>query len=135
MTTAVAPQEYKVPDFQLQDCPKDIALGTDMIQGIRVVRVEGDVDIYTVQWIQILLAKQIDKGHHQMVVDLSRVEYISADGLGMLVGLYSRLTKLNGDLCLVLSDKIVRIFEITNLKNLFKVLPTAAEAAEHLLAN
>ena len=58
----------------------------------------------------------IDAGAHDLLVDLSEVDFIDSTGLGVLIGATKRLQPRGGALAVVCpQEKICRVFQITGL--------------------
>lgn len=97
-----------------------------------VLRVGGEVDVATAPRLREQLIVLVNEQRYQLVVDLSDVDFIDSTGLGVLIGALKRVRSHDGDLHLVCSDpRIVRVFEITGLDQIFSMHETldAAVAA------
>ncbi len=98
---------------------------------IRVVELEGEIDVYTSTQLKQEIADIIAQGAKYIILNLSQVEYLDSTGLGLLIGALKRLRENQGNLFIVSpSVRIVRVFEITGLYKIFKIYATEAEAAE-----
>ncbi len=94
-----------------------------------VVDVTGEIDVYTAPVLREELASLIDAEHTDLVVDLSQVAFMDSTGLGVLVGALKKVRTLGGDLRLVISqDKILKVFRITALTQVFTIHATIDEA-------
>jgi len=101
---------------------------------IQIVRVQtarvADESIEGVRQGLIAVAEQ----HAEIVLDLSRVEYISSMGLSTLVSLYKRVRAKNGHMILAGLQPAVRtILETTYLLKLFPTAPDRAQAVRDLM--
>lgn len=84
--------------------------------------VEGEIDTFTasmlrdqLESIQIIEGKTIE-------LDLSAVSYMDSTGLGIFVAFYKKVTLEKAQFKLVnLSDRLVRLFEITGLSELMDI--------------
>ena len=75
----------------------------------------------------------IDAGHIRIVLDLSRVEYISSRMVGLIVDQHQAANSAKGQLVLCgLSDKIVELLKLTRLNKMFRVEPDLQTAADKL---
>ncbi len=75
---------------------------------------------------------RIDAGQHDLVLDLSRVEFVDSSGLGSIVGTLKYLGQ-RGTLALAgLTQPVQRLFQLTRMERVFQIYPTAADAAEDL---
>lgn len=92
---------------------------------------EGEVDVYTAPLLRQEIMDQVDAGVKNLLVNLSKVEYLDSTGLGILIGGVKRLKEQGGSLRLVgPSARITRIFEITGLNKIFDVYTSEAEALQ-----
>jgi len=63
------------------------------------------------------------------VVDLLGVTFLDSTALGVLVGALKRCREAGGDLRLVIAEpRILKVFEITGLTEVFTITPTIDEA-------
>jgi len=98
---------------------------------IRVLEVEGEVDVYTSTSLKQEISQSVSEGVKYIVLNLSKVEYLDSTGLGLLIGALKRLRENQGNLVIVSpSMRIMRVFEITGLYKIFNIYATTAEAAE-----
>jgi anti-sigma B factor antagonist len=108
----------------------DFSINTEQDEnGVRVISLAGEVDLYTAPEFKQELLRVIGEGATQVVVDFSDTTFIDSTTLGVLVGGVKRLRPNGGQLSLVCSDKnITKIFEITGLDRVFAIHPTREEA-------
>jgi anti-sigma B factor antagonist len=99
--------------------------------GVYVISLTGEVDLYTAPEFKEQLVEIIGNGASTVVVDLTETTFIDSTTLGVLVGGVKRLRPEGGQLVLVCSDRnITKIFEITGLDKVFTIHATLAEAVE-----
>ncbi len=84
-----------------------------------VLRLEGELDIYTVNGFR-QESDKIDPGAAQVVVDLTDVTLLDSSGLGALVSLLNRARAAEGLLGIICPQRhLRRVFEITGLRRAF----------------
>lgn len=94
-----------------------------------VVDVVGDVDVMTAEVLRDVLARTLDGGPVDVVVNLGGVEFVDSTGLGVLVTSLRRTRLVGGDLQLVVDSARLRgLLEITALDNVFTVRETVEKA-------
>ncbi|GAA1658577.1 anti-sigma factor antagonist [Fodinicola feengrottensis] len=100
------------------------------VEGARtIVEVGGEIDVYTAPRLREKLIELVGAGRTQIVVDMERVEFLDSTGLGVLVGARTRVNAQGGSLRLVCTqDRILKIFRITGLENLFPIYASVTEA-------
>jgi len=107
----------------------DLKLGHYSKDGIEVVNVEGEIDIYTAPQLRELLIDLAGKGSYQLVVNLEKVGFLDSTGLGVLVGGLQRVRPHDGSLDLVCTqERILKIFKITGLTKVFGIYQTVDQA-------
>lgn len=94
-----------------------------------VVVVSGEIDVYTAPMLREKLVSLIAKERYHLVVDMAKVSFLDSTGLGVFVGCMKRLRTHDGSLRLVcLESRIVKVFTITGLTQVFPIYDTLAEA-------
>jgi len=107
----------------------DLKLGHYSKDGIEVVTVEGEIDIYTAPRLRELLIDLVGKGSYQLVVNLEKVGFLDSTGLGVLVGGLKRVRPHDGSLDLVCTqERILKIFKITGLTKVFGMYQSVDQA-------
>ena len=107
----------------------DLDISTSTSDAHTVVRVHGEVDVYTAPQLRERLDQEIDAGRHDLVVDLSGVSFMDSTGLGVLVGRLKLIRVNDGSLRLVCAhDRVLKVFVITGLDKVFEIFPTVDEA-------
>lgn len=92
---------------------------------VRIVQLEGEVDIYSSRQFKEALFRGISEGATRVIIDLAKVTFIDSTALGVVV---SGLRAV-GDLDIVCCDEHVRsIFEITKLDRIMHVYRSRDEA-------
>lgn len=66
-----------------------------------------------------------------LVLDFSRVEFLSSSALGLLIRVSKKIYESNGQLRLcAISDSIMQVFRITRLDKIFMILPDCQQALD-----
>jgi len=107
----------------------DLKLGHYAEDGIEVIDIRGEIDMYTAPRLRELLIDLVSKGNYQLVVNLDKVGFLDSTGLGVLVGGLKRVRAHDGSLDLVCTQqRILKIFRITGLTEVFGIYETADQA-------
>ena len=107
----------------------DLKLGHHAQDGIEVIDVQGEIDMYTAPRLRELLIDLVSQGSYQLVVNLDKVGFLDSTGLGVLVGGLKRVRAHDGSLDLVCTQqRILRIFRITGLTEVFGIYQTVDQA-------
>lgn len=89
---------------------------------IKIVEIEGEVDVYTSMELKKELNNLIDNGEKRIVVNLEKVVYMDSSGLGILVAILKRIRSEKGNMKLIkLTPGIKKIFELTRLTKFFEI--------------
>jgi anti-sigma B factor antagonist len=87
-----------------------------------VIAVSGEIDVATAPQLRECLHRVIAQGETTVVLDLLEVTFLDSTALGVLVGALKRCRELGGELHIVVVDpRIMKIFEITGLTNVFTI--------------
>ena len=107
----------------------DLKLGHYAKDGIEVIDVQGEIDMYTAPRLRELLIDLVSKGSYQLVVNLDKVGFLDSTGLGVLVGALRRVRAHDGSLDLICTQqRILKIFRITGLTEVFGIYQTVDQA-------
>ncbi|RJQ52201.1 MAG: anti-sigma factor antagonist [Actinobacteria bacterium] len=107
----------------------DLRIESNTVDGVAVLGLKGEVDVYTAPKLKSSLIDLVDEGSYDIVVDLSDVDFIDSSGLGVLVGGLKRVKSHEGSISLVCSqENILKIFRITGLNKVFPIYSTLEEA-------
>jgi len=107
----------------------DLKLGHHAKDGIEVIEVQGEIDMYTAPRLRELLTGLASQGSYQLVVNLDKVGFLDSTGLGVLVGGLKRVRAHDGSLDLVCTQqRILKILKITGLTEVFGIYETADQA-------
>jgi len=98
----------------------DLSVETRHADGFSIVDVIGDLDVYGAAKLRDAVTELIDTHHHQVVIDLTHVDFVDSTGLGVLVGAFKRIRAREGSLQLVSDqDWLLRLIRITGLADVF----------------
>jgi len=111
----------------------DLSLSTRSQDDFEVIEVSGEIDVYTAPRLREALVELVSKGHHNLIVDVERVEFLDSTGLGVLVGGLKRVRSHDGSLDIVCThDRLLKIFRITGLTKVFGIFDSVdAAVASH----
>jgi anti-sigma B factor antagonist len=119
----------------------DVRIETSLrhVQGIPILDVAGEIDIYTTPEFKEATAGVMEEGQPVVIFNMAQVTYMDSSGFGTLLSATKRLRHVNGTLMLVgCNDAISRMLQITRLNTIFGVYETEASAiaaAEEIVAS
>ena len=106
-------------------------LGIEEVNGARVVRLAGELDLYNASVVRESLLEATDDGApERIVVDLSEVEFMDSTTLGVLIEARTKLANRKGFLLAAPGLETRRALQISGLDRHFSVHDTVDEALE-----
>jgi anti-sigma B factor antagonist len=114
----------------------ELGVSRESVGGATVLAVRGEVDVYSAPELSDNLTQLLDEGTTAIVVDLSDVAFLDSTGLGALIGARSATESAGGTLAIVCTnDRILKLFTITGLDNVFQIYPTTDAAVAGITAS
>jgi anti-sigma B factor antagonist len=110
----------------------DLRIDVEDVAGRPVVRVGGEIDVYTAPRLREHLIRLA--GDQNLIVDLTDVSFLDSTALGVMVGAMKRQRERGGTMSIVTTGtRVRRLFEITGLTKVFTLYDSVQEAtrAEH----
>ncbi len=102
----------------------DLDINVTREAGVPIIKLEGEVDIYTCPQLKETIIRLIDEGNYHIIIDMQNVPYIDSAGLGVLVGARRRVGEHDGSIAMVNPNPSVhKVLEITRLTKIFDVYP------------
>lgn len=103
--------------------------------GVAIVDVTGNLigGVENSEQFHALFKGLLTDGRFRIVVNLEETPWADSQGIGMLIGAYTSVTKVEGELVLACPSQRVRnLLAVTRLNRLFVVRETEAQALEYL---
>ena len=99
--------------------------------GALLFKLRGSLDLATAPTVRAALTEASDKGPHDLIVDLTQLEFLDSTGLGVLIGSHRRAAEHGGSFRLIIGDgPIVRLLNITGLIGVFAVYRSLEDARQ-----
>ena len=99
--------------------------------GVLVFKLRGSLDLATTPTVKAALTEATDSGPHDIIVDLTQLEFLDSTGLGVLIGAHRRDAEHAGSFRLVIGDgPIARLLNITGLISVFAVYKSLEDAQQ-----
>ena len=106
-------------------------ISQEELDGVAVVRFEGNLDTNTAPEAQERLDELVAQGAEKVLVDFSDLDYISSAGLRVLLATAKKLRGGGGNIRLCsLNETVAEVFEISGFSTIFAVFGSEAEALE-----
>jgi anti-sigma B factor antagonist len=98
-----------------------------------VVKITGEINLYSSQHIKEYIETQLNEGKNIFFIELSDVSYIDSSGLGVFLGIHSKIYKSGGGILLCSpSTKVNYVLELTKLRGLLNVFDSLEDAFESI---
>jgi anti-sigma B factor antagonist len=117
---------------RLPDEVGDLALHMTQVGQRTVIAAEGEIDLVTAQRLEDAADAALDRGAHDLWIDLSDVEFIDSTGIHALLQVRSRAGALNRRLAVICPiGPIHRAFGLTGLDDALPLYTSRDEAHRH----
>lgn len=101
----------------------------DTDRDVLILSADGGIDSTNADDFVAELGKLVEVGARKLIVDCSRLGYISSYGIAVLVRLHKKLAEHGGDVKLAaLESRIVRVIALVGLTPIFQIYPTVDDA-------
>lgn len=107
----------------------EVQLQRRIVNGVAVLDVAGELDIYTSPKLKTAIQDLISEGHAKLVVNLLKTTYLDSTALSVLTAALKQARENGGDLAVVYNQpQIAKIFSITGLHEVFPVFHVEGDA-------
>lgn len=101
----------------------------DVDRDVLILCADGGLDAHNAEQFVGELRTLIDSGARKLLVDCTRLQFISSYGIGVLVRLHKRLAERGGHVKLAsVGGRILRLLEISRLSRILEIYPSVDEA-------
>jgi len=106
-----------------------VEIKTRTVDGVVILDIDGEIDLYNAPEIKDTIKAQMDGGHKKIIINLENVSYIDSSGIGALISSLSNLKKIGGGLKIInVYDSVRKVFELTKLTSFFEIYDSEEEA-------
>lgn len=99
------------------------------VGNVAVVTVEGRIDTVNASEFERCMLECMAKGHRDLVVDLSRLDYISSAGLRSVLAVAKKAKSAGGGMaCCSLQGVVKKVFEISGFVSILPVYESLEKA-------
>ena len=94
-----------------------------------VIGITGRLDTTNYSMLEKKLMEMIDNGESRLLINLSKMDYVSSSGLRILLMALKRISVAKGKFALCnLQENIKEIFEISGFTNIFEIYANEEDA-------
>ncbi len=96
----------------------------DTDRDVLILSADGGIDSTNAEELVSELGKLVDAGARKLIVDCSRLGFISSYGIAVLVRLHKKLAERGGDVKLAaLESRVARLIDLVGLERVFQIYP------------
>jgi anti-sigma B factor antagonist len=96
---------------------------------VLVLAADGGLNAETATQLVSQLESLVDVGLRQIIVDCSRLDFISSYGVGVLVRMHNKLAKNGGDVKVAgVKSAVLKVLTLMRMNRLFEVYPDVNQA-------
>lgn len=107
----------------------DITLANETRDGVTIVTVSGDLDIYTAPRFREHLARLRETGATRVALDLDDVCFLDSTCLGIIIGNEKHLRAAGGrSVIICTTERISKVFSVTGVARVFRITADAGAA-------
>jgi len=101
----------------------------DTDRDVLILSADGGIDSYNASELVSELGTLVDAGARKLIVDCSRLGFISSYGIAVLVRLHKKLAERGGDVKLAaLENRVARLIDLVGLERVFQIYPNVDDA-------
>jgi anti-anti-sigma factor len=98
----------------------------------QLFRFTGLLDAFSEPTFQKVLSSKIDEGTKQIILDLSKIDFVDSSGLGALVRLAKQVKDAEGTLQIVANARVTQTVKLVNLQKFLSLQPNVEAALEKI---
>jgi len=99
------------------------------------IKLSGSLVANSLELLRGQIQKLVDKRYVNIVLDMSRVEFVDSSGLGLCITTARELTAISGKLvCFGLNDNVQKLFKMTRADQKIAVLASRMNAFEYMMS-
>jgi anti-anti-sigma factor len=112
---------------------RTVAIEKSLLEGrINLIEISGSLDAHNFEQLEEVFDALFDCGGYDVIVDISRVDYMSSAGVGVLIGAAGRAQANEGTIVVVGPQESVReVFDLLGIGHIFPVVDTREKAFAH----
>ncbi|HEY9798559.1 MAG TPA: STAS domain-containing protein [Leptolyngbyaceae cyanobacterium] len=98
----------------------------------QLFRLTGLLDAFSEATFRKVVSKCIDDGPTNIILDLSKIDFVDSSGLGALVQLVKKAQTAEGTLQIVTNPRVTQTVKLVRLEKFLSLQPSVEEALENV---
>ena len=96
-----------------------------------ILRLDGRLDVASAPILDRKINSLIDENHHHLLLDFSRIDYLSSAGMRVLLSAAKKLSAKKGDLVLFsLADEVFEVIKMAGFDKILRIFSSEKEAIQ-----
>jgi anti-sigma B factor antagonist len=96
---------------------------------IYIIDISGDMDLYNAHRLKDVVARLIEKGVKELVVNLEKVDYLDSSGVGSLIHVYTQVKQRSLQLRIAhVHGSVEKVIRLTKLIDYFPIVDSVKTA-------
>ena len=104
----------------------------DVRDNYQIFRLTGLLDAFSEQPFSKVLGSKIDEGPKNMILDLSKIDFVDSSGLGALVQLAKKAQNASGTLQIITNPRLTQAVKLVRLEKFLALQPSVDVAVENI---
>ncbi|NEO33678.1 MAG: STAS domain-containing protein [Symploca sp. SIO3C6] len=101
-------------------------------ENYQLFRLTGLLDAFSEATFRKVVGKNIDDGPKNIILDLSKIDFVDSSGLGALVQLVKRAQNAEGSLQIVTNPRVTQTVKLVRLEKFLSLQPSVDVAIESI---
>ncbi len=101
-------------------------------ENLQLFRLTGLLDAFSEPTFRKVVSKYIDEGPKDIILDLSKIDFVDSSGLGALVQLVKKAQGEDGTLQIVSNARVTQTVKLVRLEQFLSLQPTVEAALEKI---
>lgn len=107
--------------------------GTRQVESnYQIFRLTGLLDAFSESTLRNVIGKCIEEGPADIILDLSKIDFVDSSGLGALVQLVKKAKTSDGSLQVVTNPRVTQTVKLVRLEKFFSLQDSLAVAEENV---
>ena len=101
-------------------------------ENYQIFRLTGLLDAFSEPTFRKVVAKYIDEGPKNIILDLSKIDFVDSSGLGALVQLVKKAQSVEGSLQIISNPRVTQTVKLVRLEQFLSLRPSIEVAVENV---
>lgn len=101
-------------------------------ENYQLFRLTGLLDAFSEPTFRKVVSKCIEEGPANIILDLSKIDFVDSSGLGALVHLVRETQNVKGSLQIVTNPRVTQTVKLVRLEQFLSLQPSVDEAIEKI---